>query len=235
MISEPELDGGWDETGAAGTAAPADPAGPERAGEPLAGTARGARRPWLWALGGVAAASAVWAGALFAAGGAAPERPEIAYRMPANLCDDLKAPRLTALQAGLRGDTPTHQEFTHPAMDRAFCHLETPGGGGLSTTAEVTLHRKVDPETEFEPRMEGSDFLVQLNRTAVPGLGEHAVMVTMDKGGYAQLTVLDGGAVLTLTAHVFAMDGRTKPEIDPDALQAALIEDMRTLMAALRV
>ncbi|MET9957690.1 hypothetical protein ABZ128_01105 [Streptomyces sp. NPDC006326] len=47
-----------------------------------------------------------------------------------------------------------------------------------------------------------------------------------------RLQVLDGGAVFTLSVEWFGEDADSTPDVD--AVQAAMIEDMRALMTALR-
>ncbi|MGP3688203.1 hypothetical protein ACTVZO_26495 [Streptomyces sp. IBSNAI002] len=76
MISEPELDGEW------GPERPAEPAEQGAGERPLQ---RPAARPWLWALGGAALASAVWAGAP-AAQDRFTSEPRISYRHTEELC-----------------------------------------------------------------------------------------------------------------------------------------------------
>ncbi|MEV6729383.1 hypothetical protein [Streptomyces sp. NPDC051364] len=226
MISEPELEGEWD-TGRPATPAEEPDAPRERV--------RGPRTAWLWALGGAVLASAVWAGALVAQDRFGDPAPRIAYRHVEDLC---KVP-LTAVSAStvkLTGDYARHNE--HPALDWAYCEHGAPyADGRLSYGAEVSvqLHKKADPGTEFGADPAG---LMGLGRMAssggeveqVPGLGERALL-TRRVGG-SRLEVLDGGAVFSLTVEWYG--GQDAPDPDEDAVQAAMLEDMRALMAALR-
>ncbi|MFD7836075.1 hypothetical protein [Streptomyces sp. NPDC059761] len=226
MISEPELDGEW------GTGRPATAA--EEPDTPREGV-RGPRRAWLWALGGAVLASAVWAGVLAAQDRFGDPAPQIAYRHAEDLCKV----RLTAVSASttqLTGDYARHNE--HPALDWAYCAHSAPYvEGRLSYGAEISvqLHKKTDPRTEF-----GADpaSLMGMGRMAssggeveqVPGLGERALL-TRRVGG-SRLEVLDGGAVFSLTVEWYG--GQGAPDPDEDAVQAAMVEDMRALMASLR-
>ncbi|MFJ6936860.1 hypothetical protein [Streptomyces sp. NPDC101132] len=240
MISEPELDGGYE-----------DPRGGSGAAEPEPPPAHG-RRPaarWLWALGGAAAASAVWAGGLYVYGSGEPETPVIAYRTPVNLCDEVKAKALTGLMGNLR-DRTVRRENEHPAVDRFTCSLmgqETPPTKGWSRSYEayftLTLHKKTDPEPEFDADSEDMRWggVEPATPEQVPGLGENAVM--MNGGDYRgpQLRVVDGGAVLvveTATNWNWFSDEpsgeQPKDPLDNTSVQAAMIEDARALLDALR-
>ncbi|GAA3374982.1 hypothetical protein GCM10020367_40970 [Streptomyces sannanensis] len=239
MISEPELEG---EDG---------PLRPDREQERLpVPRERGPRRPWLWALGGAAVASAVWAGGLHASGATGEPRPVIAYRTPLNLCDDLKVRALSRTMGNLRGYWQ-RGEREHSAVDQARCTLETrdqepPREKQVyerwsTVHATVELHKKTDPGPEFEADLafEGWGF-GNIRKEQVPGLGERALMITGDALNERRLRVLDGGAVFTMTALVNqTYRGESdspppEPEIDYTPIQSAMIEDMRELMAELR-
>ncbi|WP_404956968.1 hypothetical protein [Streptomyces sp. 147326] len=227
MITDPELDAEWD------TAEPAEVA------EPLAPRERaaaGTSRPWLWALGGVVAASAVWAGGLYALGDR-PAAPTLSYRATENLCEDFKAQTLGGLAGDLHKKRPMNQESDHPAVYGAACvRNNVDGMPDFIVTARVDLHKKVDPSTEFEvPPLRAMADTGDVRREAVPDLGEDAVMIVSASGQLQELKVLDGAAVFTVEvwAGTYA-EKNDRPATDATAVQAAMIEDMRELMVALK-
>ncbi|MFI6145138.1 hypothetical protein [Streptomyces sp. NPDC051109] len=226
MISEPELEGGW------GTDLPSTAA--EEPDTPSEGV-RGPRRAWSWALGGAAVASAVWAGVLTAQDRFGEPAPRIAYRHAEDLCK-IKLTAVSASTVQLTGESARHEE--HPALDWAFCAHGAPYvEGRLSYGAEVLvqLHKKADPRTEFGAGPTGLGGIGGMASSGgdveqVPGLGERALL-TRRVGG-SRLEVLDGGAVFSLTVQWYGRSDAADP--DEAAVQAAMVEDMRALMAALR-
>ncbi|MET8753919.1 hypothetical protein ABZW32_28030 [Streptomyces sp. NPDC004667] len=228
MISEPELEGEWPAGRSAGEARPDAP--------PASPPSGGGRVPWRWALGGAVLASMVWAGALVAQERSAEAGPPIRYRHAENLCDEAPLKTLGAIGGSVDGRRPKHGES--PAQDWAYCAIGMSGTDGQPAYEHqvvVELHRKRDPGPEFGtgPGLEPGMRPVGGEVEQVPGLGERALMTTVV--GWPQLQVLDGGAVFTLTSRWFAMDGPgSAQEPDEDAVKAAMIEDMRQLMARLR-
>ncbi|MFC9297213.1 hypothetical protein ACFTWH_01765 [Streptomyces sp. NPDC057011] len=224
MITEPELDGGWE------SERPAEVAEP---GEGPPGRSP-ARRPWLWALGGALAASAVWAGALAPA---AQDRftaaPRISYRHVEELCKSTPLKALTAVAGPLEERLARHEEG--PALDWATCDFSGEWDGSRLAfygRVEVELHKKTDPGPEFGAGLGLDPFIgPEVDEVhEVPGMGDRALL-----HGYmsaSRLQVLDGGAVLTLTVQWHGEDGQAKA--DEDAVAAAVIEDMRALLAALK-
>ncbi|KOU24106.1 hypothetical protein ADK52_15225 [Streptomyces sp. WM6372] len=226
MISEPELEGEW------GTDRPTTAAGePDTPRERV----RGPRRAWLWALGGAVLASAVWAGVLTVQDRFGEPAPRIAYRHAEDLCK-VKLTAVSASTTQLTGDYARHE--AHPALDWAYCAHGAPWvEGRLSYGAEVLvqLHKKADPRTEFGAGPTGLGGVGGMASSGgeveqVPGLGERALL-TRRVGG-SRLEVLDGGAVFSLTVQWYG--GQGAPDPDEEAVQAAMVEDMRTLMASLR-
>ncbi|MEU7554248.1 hypothetical protein AB0B01_18255 [Streptomyces sp. NPDC044571] len=224
MISEPELAGEWDEGRLPEEARP----------DTVPDRVRGPRGAWWWALGGAVLASAVWAGVLAAQDRYA-DAPRIAYRHGDDLCEmPLTALSRTTVQ--LTGSSARQGE--HPVLDWSYCGYHTPYvEGALSYQAEVAvqLHKKADPRTEFGASPAGGAGIVEMADSGVaaeqvPGLGERALMNRRTQG--LRLQVLDGGAVFTLGVEWFGEDADSSPDVD--AVQAAMIEDMRALMTALR-
>ncbi|MFD9355499.1 hypothetical protein [Streptomyces sp. NPDC060031] len=226
MISEPELAEDWPEDGPAGPARPA-PAG--EAGEAV----RGPARPWLWALGGAVLASAVWAGAWAVQDRFVDAGPPIAYRHSEDLCKDASPRAVGALAGGFEAGVPYHAET--PALDWSYCSSGVrwvEGHVTLQAQTVVESHHTTDPGPEFG---EGPGFDPDLHSAAaeaerVPGLGERALI--SEYGMACRIQVLDGGVVFSITVRWYGREG--DPEPDRDALKAAMIEDARELMDALR-
>lgn len=227
MIGEPEIGGGWDKAEAVREAAPDLPR--ERV--------RGPRPPWLWALGGAVAASAVWAGTLAVQNRSA-DTPRIDYRHSANLCRDAPLKLLGQLADRPFEDNESSRGES-PAQDWASCRF------GLMAEEEsvsygahllVELHKKTDPGPEFASGPGGSSTYLRMDpgeRREVPGLGDRAVLDRSYGDDGDRLTVLDGGAVFTLTVEWYPGEGQGS-DVDVDAIEAAMIEDVRALMTSLR-
>ncbi|MCX5194673.1 hypothetical protein OOK31_12325 [Streptomyces sp. NBC_00249] len=223
MISEPELEGEW------ATGRPAEDARPDAPTAPP----RGRRAPWVWALGGMVLASAVWAGTLAVRERSADAGPPIRYRHSEQLCTETPLKAVGAVAGGFGVGMPSHAESA--ALDWSYC-FSTGGKGESPFTHEgqvlVELHKKADPEVEFGSGPDVNPYLRMPSVPAeqVPGLGERATFTgQQDK---PRLQVLDGGAVFTMTVTWW---GDVESEaLDEDAVKSAMIEDMRALMARLR-
>ncbi|MFB6522859.1 hypothetical protein [Streptomyces sp. NPDC056401] len=257
MITEPEFDGGSSGLpGPEGQEALEGPEGPQgRQG--YGGSPPSGRRPWRWALGGALLASALWAGAWWAA---TPQdhSPPLRYSLPLSLCDSAKLPGIARL-AESSGWDYTPRLWEHPGVDRAMCMLRTPPVESegprrwLAYEAQVSmeLHKRTDPAPEFgaDPGAVGWIGLGKPDLRSVPGLGERALISETEYESGWRLTVLDGGTVFTLDVTVWSggegepADGEVSagtgipeepPKPDSDAVQAAMIDDMHGLMKALR-
>ncbi|MFJ6483198.1 MULTISPECIES: hypothetical protein [unclassified Streptomyces] len=233
MITDPELDEEW-KTEALEPARSA-----ERAPARERATGGPGPRSWLWALGGAVVASAVWVGGLYAFGDRTAE-PEISYREPKNLCQDFKARALSGITGDMQKKKPVNLESDHPAVYTARCGLENAWKDEVdpdfNVIAQVALHKKTDPSAEFDaPDLRTIAYAGGVRTAAVPDLGERAVMNVMSGDTWLVLKVLDGGAVFTLEAgaNTFA-ETNGRPATDVDAVQAAMIEDVRELLAALK-
>lgn len=234
MISEPEIDGAWDGDGEGG-AARAAAGGPDEVG--AAAPVRG--RPWWWALGGAVAASAVWAAAVLGLEGRGGEGPPpLAYRVSQDLCRE--AP-LSAVARAAGALVPMATSLGEgEAADWAYCSYTS---AAMDSDADevvydaeflVELHKKTDPEAEFAA---GPGLAPRLRRGAVrfeevAGLGERALITDSVGDQGPQLHVLDGGAVFTLSVEWSTGPDDAPP--DEDAIKAAMIEDVRALMAVLK-
>ncbi|RPF45817.1 hypothetical protein EDD96_2382 [Streptomyces sp. Ag109_G2-6] len=227
MISEPEIEGEWSsqqpEHSAADGAAAA--AGPDRA-------LRAAH--WRWALGGALVACAVFAGGLVVQERYGESGPPIRYRHSEQLCAETPLKAVGAVLGGLGGGVPKHGET--PALDWSSCFADgSKEGQPFMSNAQlmVELHKKTDPGPEFGVVPELALYAMPLATEQVSGLGERAFF-----SGAAQsprLQVLDGGTVVTLTVAWWtrgAADAGDK--VDEDAVKAAMVEDVRALLARLR-
>ncbi|WP_455358701.1 hypothetical protein [Streptomyces sp. SYSU K21746] len=238
MISEPEMVGDFGPPELSETV------------EPPAAERDSPRRPWLWALGGAVVASAVWAGGLYAFGGAAERLPDTrGYQVDEQLCEKAKLSTLTA-ELGKKIDSPLATVRKHAALDRANCTVPLlPAAAdteGFTIDHEiwigVELHKKTDPAAEFEADLTPNEWYgaAGLKPEAVPGLGDQAFLVTEDDLSPPLLKVRDGGAVFTLQITVsvgFSGDAEPEgdyPEPDVSGLETLMIEDMRELMSTLK-
>ncbi|MFJ3706634.1 MULTISPECIES: hypothetical protein [unclassified Streptomyces] len=248
MISEPEMAG---EFGAAETREVVD----GFAGHPGGGPRH--RKPWLWALGGMAMASVLWTAAL-SLYGSDDRRPEMhGYQLDQDPCPSV---RLKSLGAAIAPREPTMDMGTgllqHAALDKIRCVIplrspveeERPvDGWSIEYTVgiAVALHKETDPGAEFEAQRRVTDlgFDPEAKLETVPDLGDKAYLLTRDEGD-AELRVLEGGAVLSLSLAAITLyqsDGHgdegagDEPDVpDPAPYQAAMISDMRDLMAGLK-
>ncbi|MFI0778184.1 hypothetical protein [Streptomyces sp. NPDC021212] len=184
---------------------------------PGGGAGGGSRggKGWLWALGGVVVASAVWAGVVFATGGfgGEPKADLAGYGYTRNLCasTDLKAVEDAGYeQKDTSGSSnPRHSASRDPALDSMTCQIDfepTDASSSdytsewLSTTAD--LHRKTDPEPEFEAQYRSyedqrtSSYTYRVSE--VDDLGDEAYVVTQQNtgssntGAYVILGVREG-------------------------------------------
>ncbi|OII63872.1 hypothetical protein BJP40_22650 [Streptomyces sp. CC53] len=193
------------------------------------------RRPWLWALGGVVVASALWAGGLHAYQGRGVGLG--GYRAVEDLCEvaELKALE-TAL--GQRSDDSPGPDRRHEAVDRLACDVQF-GDGRTTYSVQVgyELHKKADPGVEFDAYGIGFWWGNVYDAEPVPGVGERALYAAAMES--AALRVLDGQATLELwVSPVYEYDeGETPVEPDATALEGIkdfMAEDAKALMAGLR-
>ncbi|HEY9371129.1 hypothetical protein [Streptomyces sp.] len=224
MISEPELVGGEDFPVAEPLRPPEEPRAPRQP------------RPWLWALGGVVVASAVWGGGLYAYERYQDRGPDLGgYGHAGELCRKAELKALGVV-LGTRSQDGAQEPVKHRAVDQASCALSYgPPESGYSVSVTYTLHKVVDPGPEFAAR-------TQLLEEAEPvdGLGEEAYFRREGDQG-ATLSVLDGQAELDITLYSqFSWNEttgktieQTKP-IDLSGIEVPLTQDMRALMAALK-
>lgn len=229
MIGEPTMEDGADD----------GPSGDVLSDSGEAAWAGRGRRPWLWAVGGIVVASAVWAAVLHGRGDAGPNLH--GYHLGSNPCT---GDALTPLKAavGKQGFVASRAAVSRgPALDKLSCYLSTASqvGDGWATTYSISvsieLHKKTDPRAEFEdtrharvsslpggtdPDAPGdtalalavSDFGFSSGADArsVPGIGDEAYLLSSRTAGQA-LAVLHGGAVLTLRISGYTDWNSTDP------------------------
>lgn len=256
MIGEPEMVGEGDD-GVEG-----------QVGDGIAGRRRA---PWVWGVGGVLVASAVWGGVLYGGGGNAPDLH--GYRLGGNPCVGDTLQRLkdaTGARDFVASDAGVNKG---PALDRLSCFMsDTPAAGdkwvtGYFVGVSVELHKKTDPRAEFEntahsrnstvpgggssgsgasavlgTSIAGDLFDSGADVDPVTGVGDEAY-VLVSRGSQQTLTVLYGGAVLSLqVSSSYRWNGGGDPPAGSDAVTAdpditrlrpAMTAAMRDLMASL--
>ena len=226
------------------------------------GRALPARRAALvWALGGALVASGAWLGGLYAYRHTGPDMR--GYRVSRNLCLDAD---LTALSAILGTKRSPHAAVAEdPALDQAVCSVDmgpAPSGSGpfgeepgdgpapdaqATTHSDVdvhyTLHRKTDPEPEFDAALTGpAPDGVTYHQRLVPDLGERAYVVTDSLGNTTQLKILDGQAEFTIDVKRFTEYGHGSgagnqymmAPADPALALPAVVHDAKELLTRLR-
>ncbi|MFC7978671.1 hypothetical protein [Streptomyces cinereoruber] len=220
MISEPELVGG---TGF-------EP--PEVLTETRPPRPPRARRPWLWALGGAVAASAVWGGGLYAYERGKPTGPDLqGYRHVEDLCG---AARLEALAGvlGERREDRTPPVVNEPAISETGCEVGFgPPEAEQTVSITYTLHKVTDPGPEFEARTQQSGLLVK-----VDGIGEQAFFDDMEAEG-GRLRVLDGPAEFQVDIYrqSYDMNGEEiASSLDLSGIEVPMTQDLLALMAELK-
>ncbi|WP_240139318.1 hypothetical protein [Streptomyces sp. MUM 178J] len=203
------------------------------------------RPPWAWALAGAVGASALWAGGLYAYERVGPDLG--GYRATENLCEDAELKALTGALGVKQAPTPWVSE--HAALDQAKCmlSLEPLGqeplvdeeGNEISADpyAEIgyDLHRRVDPEAEFEATLHTrAEMYYGESRTVKPvdGLGERAFLI-ISTDNSRSLEVLDGQARLSLSVTP-GYYGEDEERTDLSKIEPLLVEDMKALMARLK-
>ncbi|MFF8956622.1 hypothetical protein [Streptomyces sp. NPDC014894] len=221
---------------------PVAPGGPAAGTDPEepAGRRRAPARSWAWALGGAVAASALWAGGLYAYTSREPDLN--GYRASDNLCADAAMPELTGLYGERSGAEQTGRK--DPAMDKAHCWFSFPAFGKPAAEEEptgsvqltYTLHRRTDPEPQFDASVAAEELNESEHHKLVriQGLGERAYWVKNVHNDVPALYVLDGQATLSMHIHSpRSEDGPVRPA-DVARLEAIMQDDMRALMEQLQ-
>ena len=250
MIGEPEMVEGT------GGELPSDVLSDSDDG-PAKANASWSGRPWVWAVGGIAVASAVWATVLHGVGSTTPDLH--GYHLGGNPCaGSALGPLEDAV--GKRSFAASDASVSQgPALDKVACVLSSnsPAGDGWVTdyavTVTVELHKKTDPRAEFENvrdarastvpgasrdgtavlAVTGTDTTSADDVHPVAGVGDEAYF--LDSRASAQtLQVLHGGAVLSLQITGYSRwNGPTGSPADPDgAPDTSDLSDLRPAMTA---
>lgn len=212
------------------------------------GTGRSGRaRGLLWGVGGVLAASAVWATAvltvpqLVATGRPAPGAGP--YRLVDDICATAPLTTFGQLYPSEYGK-PYHYATRHPALDDMYCsqYLKKTGADTdyVSLYIQAQLHKATDPQPEFEAQRAG---LLQRKYqiTSVPDLGQDAYLGYLDDPSTSDATwhyithvlyVRDRGLTYYLSWSGSFQDGKTSAP-DREQIRQALVIDGRDLMHAL--
>ncbi|MFF9149979.1 hypothetical protein ACF1BN_34570 [Streptomyces sp. NPDC014861] len=222
MISEPELVDG----APFGTAEV-----PAEEGEPR--PPRG-RRPWLWGLGGALVASALWGAGLYAYGLAQrDEGVDLGGYKPVEAFCDAARMKAMALVLGERIEGGPGRFLDEPALSESSCYINFgEGERQQSATVSYTLHKKIDPEVEFDARAKHSDLILP-----VSGVGERAFFGDRGEDGGAML-VLDGQAVVQIDIYrsYYENEDGEPGEGAPDlsGIDVPMTQDVLALLAELK-
>ncbi|WP_329177507.1 hypothetical protein [Streptomyces sp. NBC_01477] len=215
------------------------------------GALGGARRPWVWGVGGVVLASALWAGGLRLWSAHHNGRPDLhGYVLGDSPCGgSTLAPLTRALRAADSAAVSPAAARLGPALDQIRCTLSVgapDSGGGMDRYeifVTIDLHKRTDPRPEFDDqlRIDGTDLTPVESAHRVAGLGDEAVAQTLSRQS-EELKVLHGGAVFTLTLTGYATDyisedtfgalhgGPRQVASDVGRFESALVDAMRNVM-----
>lgn len=177
---------------------------------------------WLWAVGGVAAASVVWLAAVLVmgdsasaeisvAGGQSAPQPDV-YRFTSDFCAKIDAKPFADAgyqqRAGSRADE--REGLPDPALDLMQCvhsYVSAGGKGSARSVTKMWIHKKTDPGPELQARfrvggkqrgLDESSFTVE----KVDGIGQQAFLESLKSGplgGAHTLVVRDGWVVYEAT------------------------------------
>ncbi|MER7930550.1 hypothetical protein ABTY96_46840 [Streptomyces sp. NPDC096057] len=250
MISEPEMPEMAEECGAQDTREVVG----DHAREAAQRAPRRPRPPWVWALGGAVAASALWTAAvgLLDLGGHKPDT--LGYRLTHDPCRSMRLPSLETAITPRNADYVTSSGVLRSRpLDQVQCSIPL-GTNDQTKSADhwhrnytvgvtVALHKKVDPGTEFGAQKRVTDLGVvpSVNVRTLAGLGQQAFFIVKD-ASHCELRVLAGGAVFSISLSVSqyydddsgaddAAAFDNPPDLpDPTTFQHAMVSDMRYLM-----
>lgn len=229
MITEPELSSGGEpepergpEPGAEAGHEPGPDTGLEPGlGDQLATPSRPVgRRPWTWAVGGVAAASVAWVAVLQGTGYGHTAAPDLhGYHITDNPCTGQNLQPLTDALAAQGFIGLPASVSRGPALDHVSCDMVgyRPANDHWQTTYTVTftldLHKKTDPRAEFEDttkavlstlapaQQDGAGLVTTADDGGTtrpyPGIGDSAYLSS--SATRQSLSVRHGGAVFILT------------------------------------
>jgi hypothetical protein len=215
---------------------------------------------WLWAVGGVVIASAVWGGVLVATGGSDEPLPEPArpqpnlagYHYSDDMCEtaDTSAFDTDYEPDGYNESVPL--AFENRAIDSSACTFyytpigDTSYSNGLNVTHEAVWHKGTNPRNEFAARLRSQDQYSDSGDFAfsvetVDGLGDEAFIVyetrtDSDQLSRATLGVREGWFEYTLTWDgFFDPYGDFTHLYEETQVNESMRESAEATLAALRV
>ncbi|WP_282792714.1 hypothetical protein [Streptomyces sp. CC224B] len=228
----------------------AAPGGPPAGKRPVPG--------WLWGLGGVVVASAVWGGVLFGTGALDDDSGGKAalggYRYQKNLCDTVTIEALKKrYEPRDTTDPTTHYASRQEGLDANNCSWSmkdrNAGASDYSSIyvyATAQWHKNTDPTGEFaslyKQYEDRSQPTYKYETKAVDGLGDEAFLVTerRDPSGDKELAsmtlgVRDGWFTYELRWSWYGgtSTSGTRPPSDQEA-EDMLTSDTRDALAALK-
>ncbi|QGV78630.1 hypothetical protein [Streptomyces ficellus] len=209
---------------------------------------------WVWALGGVVVASAVWAGALFATGtlGSGGEADFAGHQYQENLCESTPLKAFGKRYTVEESDSDNRFASQQKAIDQSYCgrSLEDPKAGEnslssvfVSTSAE--WHKVTDPAGEFASLQlaneDRTDKTYTYEAEPLKGYGDEAYVVTERRGsdkpalGAMTLAVRDGWFTFEMRWSWFGggPDDKAAPPAEHE-IRAMLEADARATLDALK-
>ncbi|WP_371496993.1 hypothetical protein OG871_13450 [Kitasatospora sp. NBC_00374] len=222
--------------------------GPGQAG-PAARSSAGGGRGLLWGVGGAVLASVVWTAAVLAvpdlvAPGNGRPASVGSYRVVDNLCETVKPAKFGQLYPAQSG-TPYHYTTRHAALDDMYCSQYRKKLSNdtdyVSLYLDVQLHRKIDPQTEFEAQRSGLQQR-KYEISSVPSLGDDAYVGYLDDTSGADKTwhyltqvlyVRQGGMTYYASWSGSYQEGKSATVPNRDEIRQALLIDSRDALKAL--
>lgn len=214
------------------------PAGGPGFGPPVGGPPpqrSGGGKGWLWALGGALVASLVW-GAVLAvlllSGSLGLGGPSLGdYEYADDLCKSVDVKPFEESGYSLPEDTGENESQVsrgndHDAIGSMSCFTTLTGesSGNAYHYTWTDLHKKTDPEPEFEARYLAYDEYDEVQGTKytvkeLSDLGDQAFLVTQTTngeyvGGEVIIGILDGGLTYQGTWNAYSSTGATGGDAD---------------------
>ncbi|MEO3751313.1 hypothetical protein [Streptomyces sp. B6B3] len=215
---------------------------------------------WLWAVGGVVVASAVWGGVLVATGGpseAEPQEPSqpqpnlAGYEYNGQMCDTADT---TSFDRDYQADgynEPSSLAAEHDRVDQSACtfYLAPVQGDGYSSlylTYQAVWHKGTDPKQEFEASYRSQEQYEDVNYDyqvePVDGLGDEAYIIYQTNSVDARLSrvtlgVRDGWFEYTLIWDAYidtTSDASLDYLMEQDYVTEAMRESSMATLAALQ-
>ncbi|MFF1716515.1 hypothetical protein [Streptomyces sp. NPDC058268] len=199
------------------------------------------KRGWIPLAIGAAAASLVWAAVLVLSSTSSTAAPDPrGYAVSANLCKDASTTGIGSLFTA-EGDQDA--VVKHKVVDRSECYRELEpkdaSKSSMSASLFFTMHKETDPAPEVIAEAESAGYAPGSKATVkkIPGLGDHAYLITTDLDSTRMLTlhVIDGGAeyAARITGSDFSSGDKSRL-YSTDKLQPLLVQDAKATLARLK-